>query len=334
MILIDAIYINNGGGKVLLDYLIIELEKTEKEIFYLLDDRVQNNIPAIKKENKIRFMKGSLISRNNFYKQYKTQFSTVLCFGNLPPNIRILAKVYTYFHQPLYLDLPEDMVLKQKLIYTLKQKIVNHFKKNTNYWIVQSEMIKEKISNKYSISQDKILRLAFYPPFAKQVSLPKIPHTYLYVSNANPHKNHELLIEAFSEFYKQYKKGTLTLTISNDFPLLLQLVKEKQNEGVPIVNIGFVARDELQKLYAETEFLVFPSLTESFGLGLVEAIENGCKVIGADLPYTFAVCEPSLIFNPNDKSSIINALSLSLQNTKESVAKVKNTIHYLLKLLH
>ena len=30
MILVDALYINSGGGKVLLDYLIQELEKTDK----------------------------------------------------------------------------------------------------------------------------------------------------------------------------------------------------------------------------------------------------------------------------------------------------------------
>ena len=334
MILIDAIYINNGGGKVLLDYLIIELEKTEKEIFYLLDDRVQNNIPAIKKENKIRFMKGSLMSRNNFYKQYKTQFSTVLCFGNLPPNIRILAKVYTYFHQPLYLDLPEDMVLKQKLIYTLKQKIVNHFKKNTNYWIVQSEMIKEKISNKYSISQDKILRLAFYPPFAKQVSLPKIPHTYLYVSNANPHKNHHRLIEAFSEFYQKYRTGVLTVTVSDDFPEVVNIIQTKQAQGIPINNIGFVPRENLQKLYLKTDFLIYPSLAESFGLGLVEAIEQGCKVIGADLSYTYAVCEPSLTFNPMQTESIVKALTLSLKPMKQSESKVKNEISTFINLLN
>ena len=41
MLLIDAIYINTGGGKILLDYLIEELEKTDKQIFYLLDKRIQ-----------------------------------------------------------------------------------------------------------------------------------------------------------------------------------------------------------------------------------------------------------------------------------------------------
>ena len=35
MILIDALYVNVSGGKILLDLLIEELEKKDLEIFYL-----------------------------------------------------------------------------------------------------------------------------------------------------------------------------------------------------------------------------------------------------------------------------------------------------------
>ena len=36
MILFDAVFINNGGGKILLDYLIDEIEKQNIELTYLL----------------------------------------------------------------------------------------------------------------------------------------------------------------------------------------------------------------------------------------------------------------------------------------------------------
>ena len=53
MLLIDAIYINTGGGKILLDYLIEELEKTDKQIFYLLDKRIEKGKYIIKPSNSI-----------------------------------------------------------------------------------------------------------------------------------------------------------------------------------------------------------------------------------------------------------------------------------------
>ena len=37
MILIDAVYINNSGGLVLLNYLIDTLESTNLKVYYLLD---------------------------------------------------------------------------------------------------------------------------------------------------------------------------------------------------------------------------------------------------------------------------------------------------------
>ena len=47
MILIDAIYINNSGGKVLLDYLVEKTEVEKIDCFYLFDDRCKNDYKFI-----------------------------------------------------------------------------------------------------------------------------------------------------------------------------------------------------------------------------------------------------------------------------------------------
>ncbi len=335
MILIDALYINNSGGKVLLDYLIEELEKTDKEVFYLLDERIQKEKLQLKK-NKVIYLKASLIKRRNFYKENKNKFSSILCFGNLPPNIKTSAKVYTYFHQLLFLDLQKEMSFIRKKIYYIKTRFLNAFKKNTDYWMVQTELVKEKLSKKYGIQGSNILVIPFYPPFTSEVKTNiRKEHQYIYVSNVSKHKNHLRLIEAFAKFYDKHKKGKLILTIPDDASEILNSINEKVNQGYPVENIGFVDRNSLCQLYTESEYHIFPSLTESFGLGLVEAIENGCKIIGADLPYTYAVCKPSLVFNPLEVDSITEALSLSLQkNTINSESKVKNEINTLISLLH
>jgi glycosyltransferase involved in cell wall biosynthesis len=114
----------------------------------------------------------------------------------------------------------------------------------------------------------------------------------------------------------------------------LELIELKKNMGYPITNIGFVGRTELQKAYLSSEFLIFPSLAESFGLGLIEAIECGCKVIGADLPYTYEVCEPSIIFNPTDDESFFEAFESSMkEDIKISIPKIGNNINELINIL-
>lgn len=338
MIFIDAIYINNGGGKVLLDYLIQELNKMDTPILYLLDKRVENNHQPINAESKVIFQQAGYYRRKKFYQENKEQFSTILCFGNLPPAIRIKGTIsYTYFHQPLFLKLPKDMPIKEKVMFWLKTKILYSSRKNTDYWMVQSDFIKQKLSKKYKVKTENVLLMPFYPPFkdTQTVVVQREEYTYVFVSNAAHHKNHVKLIDAFCRFYDANKKGKLTITVAETFTELCQMIIDKQNLGYPIKNLGFINRDDLKEIYQSHEYLIFPSLAESFGLGLVEAIENGCKVIGADLPYTYEVCEPSIVFNPYEEQSIIDALSLSLKrDIKSSVKKITNNIQQLITLLH
>ena len=83
-----------------------------------------------------------------------------------------------------------------------------------------------------------------------------------------------------------------------------------------------------------SEFVIYPSFSESFGLGIIEGIENGCKVIGADLEYLKSVCNPSLVFNPNSPFSIADALQKSLKNEiKETNQLVFNEIKQLINFL-
>ena len=335
MILLDALYINNGGGKILLDYLILKLNNSNIDVYFLLDDRIIGKHPEVKPD-KVEYLKGSFVKRHSFYSKNKHRFSKVLCFGNLPPNIRLNAEVFTYFHQPMYLDIPKEFSFVDRLKFRFKIIILKHIAKNTDYWLVQSDFINKKIQSKLGFQSNSIKVLPFYPEFSSlELSIIREKNTYLYVSNATPHKNHQRLIDVFCQFYNKYQFGKLILTVNKDYPEVLELIESKIKKGYPIENIGFVDRLTLQKKYLSSEFLIFPSLTESFGLGLIEAIECGCKVIGADLPYMYEVCEPSLIFNPLDENSIFNGLenALNSETIKPSLARIQNNINQIISLL-
>lgn len=335
MILLDALYVNNGGAKILLDYLVLSFEKYEIDVFYLLDDRIKDDYLGISKD-KIIYLKANFLKRRSFYKTNKNRFSKVFCFGNLPPNIRLDAEVFTYFHQVIYLDIPKEFSFIEKLKFKLKISVLKRIVKNTDYWLVQSDFIKQKMQAKFGFHTGSIKIMPFYPNFESlQANFERVQNTYLYVSNAAPYKNHKRLIDVFCRFYDKYKIGELIVTINDSYPEIVQLINDKVLEGYPIENIGFVDRLTLQKKYLTSEFLIFPSLTESFGLGLIEAIECGCKVIGADLSYTYEVCEPSFIFNPLDEKSILDAFAESLhkENLKTSVPRIQNNIKEIINLL-
>lgn len=336
MLLVDAIFINEGGGKVLLDYFITKLEDTQINCLYLLDKRIEKNHPKIKSTNQVVYLNSSLWDRFKFYRKHRDSFSKIFCLGNLPPSIKMKAEVFTYFHSPLYLKTPKEFSKIEQFKYVLKRIVLKTLINNTDFWLVQSKLIKGEFQKKFKIKENKVSLMPFYPPFRKyEGKVVRESDSFLYVSNAYPHKNHIKLIDAFCAFFDEYKKGKLILTVSDDYMDVLNMISDKIDQGYPIVNVGFVDRNELVSLYLSCQYLIFPSLAESFGLGLVEAIDNDCKVMGADLPYTYAVCEPSIVFNPYKVESIIEGFKKSLnKDVVKSKSLIKNRVDDLIELLN
>lgn len=335
MILLDAVYINNGGGFVLLKYLIDFFEKKSLDVFYLLDSRVENCFNEIN-INKKKFISNSILERHFFYKKNKDKFDKVICFGNLPPTIRLNAKVLVYFHQPLFLKIPKEFSLKNKIIYVFKQNILNFLKSNADLWLVQSEFIRVELSKKYfSNESEKIIKLPFYPELNfSYYNMNRVKDSFFYVSNSSPHKNHYRLIESFCLAHDELQKGSLTITVPTSDLNLCELIQKKIDLGYPIKNVGFIDREKLTELYLSHEYLIFPSLAESFGLGLAEAIDGGCKIIAADLKYTYEVCKPSLVFNPYSVESMKNAIVTAVQNELPYAQKlIENDISKIMQLL-
>ncbi len=335
MILIDSVFVNVGGAKILLEYILTKLASSSEEYFLLLDYRSENNLDIDVHSFKFKYVKG-YFERKKFYEENRDKFSKVLCFGNIPPNYKMKdTKVYTYFQQQLFLQVPKNFSFINKFKYFVKVCLLRRLVKNSDQWLVQSSLISDKLSKKFNISKNHITILPFYPPLISDHKFTRLKNTFIYVSDANPHKNHYKLIEAFCLFYDHYKIGSLTLTIPEYAHELIEFIKIKTDLKYPIINIGFIKRNDLYEYYNTYEFLIFPSLAESFGLGLVEAIDCGCKVIAADLPYTYQVCKPSLVFNPFSLQDIYNTLvkTQNLDSIPISEKSITNNIDLLLNLL-
>lgn len=333
MILIDALYINNGGGKVLLDYLVKEIEDKNVNAYYLFDSRCINDFQIIPCHRKT-YLPASLIKRHQFYKKNFNLFTKVFCFGNLPPTIKLNIPVFTYFHNRLFLKIPSSLEFKTKIFLKLKSLIFKLLINNTDYIILQSNIIKQEFLKLIDIGSSKVLVLPFYDQI-KYSNLSKVKNSFIYVSSGIEYKNHKRLLDAFTMAYDLTKKGSLILTIDDSYVVLYNEIKLLVDRGYPIINLGFATKEFLAREYAKAEFAIYPSLTESLGLGVVEAIEGGCRVLGADLPYLHAICKPSLVFDPlsvdSIKDSIIFAIDNTIPNTEQKLFNEVNKIISLLK---
>ena len=319
MILIDSVYINSGGGKVLLEYIISKLvEKQFDNFFILLDKRLEfSSINRIEKI-KHKFIKPSEYSRRKFYLKHKDLFISFFCFSNIPPPISISnKKVSIYFHNTLLINYNEiDLSLFEKFKFFLKKKYLMYLNRSNYIWISQSEEIKKLIQNKFAVCIEKV---KIFPVFNIDLikdcnkNLDINNNNYLYVADSSKHKNHKNLLSAWELFAKNNKKVfSLNLTIpeNESNKNLLLRINRLVNNGYKIINHKNCNHSEIMNLYERCNYVIFPSLTESFGLPLVEAASAGCKIICAD-PYVYQVIKPSLVFNPIDVNSILNSLNLS-----------------------
>lgn len=254
----------------------------------------------------------------------------------MPPSIRLKAEVLTYFHQLLFLEIPNSLSLFQKLVFRIKSFVFIRLKGNTDFWIVQTNEVKSKISQKLKIANNKRIKvIPFYPPLTSSSITISERKGFFYASNGSLHKNHINLLKGFKKYCDTNNvKQELHLTVGNEFTSLINEIEKMKSEGYPIINHGFVPRTELSDLYLKVKYVIYPSLSESFGLGLIEAIELGCDVIAADLPYTYIVCKPSFVFNPLEINEIAKAFSYSTSNNLEKTEQVVfNEINQLLNLL-
>jgi hypothetical protein len=74
-----------------------------------------------------------------------------------PSNLSIVE-----LNNVLYLEKKKHINVFNFLKITLKEFYIRKVKKNTDYWIVQTNLVKSKLSYKWNLSNDKILTLPFF----------------------------------------------------------------------------------------------------------------------------------------------------------------------------
>ena len=308
MILVDALFINKGGGAVLLQYLIEKIlaHPRGNEFFFLLDPRFER--PAQLKSN-YTVIPNKLSDRIKFYKSHKNEYSKVFCFANTPPPVKLKVPVYTYSHNQKLLEAPRQKFKKSYFRLYLKYLVIKLYNRNTDYYIVQTPHMIEELMHVKLKDAAHCLTIPFYDsekyagastPFDQRPA-----DDFAFVSTPSPQKNYPTLLDAWEHLHSLGHTPGLHITIDNTAPHLLARVDEMKARGIRIFNYNYI---DPRDLYFKYRYLVCPSVMESFGLPLIESVESGMKVLAPDLPYVYDVIVPSSVFNPWDKTSIANAV--------------------------
>ena len=155
----------------------------------------------------------------------------------------------------------------------------------------------------------------------------------LYVGNLYPHKNVHTLVKALSR-YHVLEHGNKLVVVSGRSAFLDKFKKFLQKESLDgFVELKTNASDkELSALYKNALALVFPTLSEGFGLPGLEAMMAGTPVICSDIPVLHEVYgKAALYFDPKNSQDIADKIQKVLNDHMTRMNLVKASKNQLKK---
>ncbi|MCH5327985.1 MAG: glycosyltransferase [Coprobacter sp.] len=331
-ILVDALHINTGGALMILNHLVDRLVARNVNFVLLKDERC----PGLRSEcavPEVVVMSSGERSRKRYYKSCCNSFSAVLCLGNIPPAIKMPVPVHTYIHNVSLLKIQRSTPVKLQIKNYVKRSYIRYRAANTDTWVVQTENTANLVNRYINRLNRPVLVLPFYHIPADICKTPvEERYDYVFVGENTWAKGHEDLIKAWAILAQKGVYPTLHLTTKS--LRMVGLIAEARALGAQIDNHGYVSFEEVIELYNRSKATVYPSLNESLGLGIIEAAEAGCDVIGCDLPYLYSVCEPSEVFQPQAPHAIAEAvLRYEMSPRKKTALHVRDRVDDLIRLI-
>lgn len=324
------LYSQTGIGTYLQNFLFyLDKNNPKKEFFYVY----------LRKEDfsKVKFNSKNLIKKVANYPWHS--LSEQLGFLRQLNQDKLDLMHFTYFSYPIFysrkfIATVHDLTpllfktgkasTKNSFLYKVKHffyKIIlkTQVKKAIRI-LTPSKTVKDQLINKFGqFFENKILPVHlgvnhYLLKSKENVSLRKKfnERFFIYVGNFYPHKNVEKLINAFS---KIKTSSQLILLGPNDYfkDRLFQLINRlKQEKKILFFNNPSIS--DLVFFYKNALALIHPSLSEGFGLPLIEAVYFNCPIIASNINvFKELLGNNYLSFNPNDVHDISSKIKKFLE---------------------
>lgn len=120
-----------------------------------------------------------------------------------------------------------------------------------------------------------------FPEFDKNYSTDKLPHkTQIagFVGDYSDNKRPFMFIDGIERLKDRFPLRGIMIGGGDHYQEIERSIKEK---GLPITQYGAMAHSELISHYADFDFLLFPSASETFGIVGIEALYSGVPVISS-----------------------------------------------------
>lgn len=192
--------------------------------------------------------------------------------------------------------------------------------------IVPSKAVRSELSKYYKIDESKIT-ITYEGVTKVKLGGGNVKKKYgienkyfIYSGSAYPHKNLKRAIEAI-KLLNQKTNEKITFVITSSRNVFTQRIKrwiENIEAKKYVKMIGFVPDKDLMALFAGSIAFVYPTLSEGFGLPVLEAMSAGTIGISSEIPVLKEIySDKVLYFNPRNTTSIKESMEKVIRMDKK-----------------
>jgi len=320
--------------------LIRELQKIDTVNEYFIYICPDKDICLSETNNfKIRYIEGGFYPKweqISLPKAVKKDGCQLLhCTSNTAP-LRVNIPLILTLHDIIYMEKSYYQILNgsgtnyQKFGNIYRRYIVPKIVEKSNKIITVSEFEKRRIADFFKIDGRKLKAVyngvsSHFKKIDDNNELLKVKKKYnlpdkflFFLGNTDPKKNTKGVLKAFSDFCRlnnDYQLVMLDFEKNELEKILLEINDTKLIERIHLT--GYVVNTDLHDIYNLSTIFLYPSLRESFGIPMLEAMACGTPVITSNTSSMPEIADDAaFIIDPFKTEDITEAIFTLLKNTE------------------
>lgn len=251
------------------------------------------------------------------------------CTSNTAPIFTSIPIIDT-LHDIIYMEHSYLDILKgsgsayQKSGNVYRKLIVPRIVKKSHKIITVSHFEKERIARFFNMKGDHRLTAIYngvgeyFKPVVDSQELKRVKekynlpdHFFFFLGNTDPKKNTKGTLKAFVDFVRATDSDMQLVMLDYDRAELAGILSdlEAPDFASRIHLTGYVVNTDLPAIYSQCMIFLYPSLRESFGIPILEAMGSGAPVITSNTSSMPEIAgDAALLIDPFNPDEIRNAM--------------------------
>lgn len=328
-IVVSGVNLIEGGPLSVLHDALTELSAHWSEcyeIIALVHDRKLFNIPGITwlefpqvKSSWLRRLRFEYWSCRALSRQLQPHLW--LSMHDITPCVTARRQaVYCHNPAPFFRMSPREMRADWRfalfmLLYDRLYRI--HIQRNCTV-IVQQQWLRQEFQQRYGIHDVTVAHPSIKAAASPLIHHRESTHRFLYPVHPRSFKNIELLLRAAELLeLRGCTSFELWLTCNGEENRYSDALRKRFSSLRCVHWLGLMSRDQVLRLYAEADYLIFPSRLETWGMPISEFKLTGKPLLLADLRYAHETCgsyDQVHFFAPDDAGALAEVIEAIAQH--------------------